>query len=143
MKKVWLFLSVLMGLLVVASACSQSPPAPTPPPQEGVYRVEVSRQGFKNMAGEAHLEGEVGQEVEITFVYGDSDFPQNNPHIMAIPAYDITTGTLDRENPEVTVRFTASQTGEINFMCTKVDCVGHTNLLVGTITIEEEGHGHQ
>ncbi len=140
MKKVLPFLSALVTVLVVTSACGTPPPppppAPTPPPQEGVYRVEVSRQGFKNMTGESRLEVAAGQEIEITFVYGDNDFSQNNPHIIAIPALNITTDTLDRENPEVTVRFTASQTGEINFMCTKVDCVGHTNLLGGTIVVK-------
>lgn len=138
MKKVLLFLSMLVGLLVVTSACSQSlpPPAPTPPPQDEVYRVEVSRQGFKNIAEESRLEVAAGQEVEIIFVYGDNDFSQNNPHIIAIPAYDITTDTLDRENPEVTVRFTAGQTGEVNFMCIKVDCVGHANLLRGIIVVK-------
>ncbi len=137
MKKVVFMLVLLIGVLVVVSACGQSQPEETPPPQkEGAIRVEVSRNGFNNTPGEFRLEVEDGREVEITFVYGDSDFPQNNPHIIAIPDYGITTGVLDENNPEKTVRFTASTAGEVTFMCSKVDCVGHTNLLGGILAIE-------
>ncbi len=83
---------------------------------------------------------EEGQEVEITFVYGDKDFSQNNPHVIAIPALGITTSALDENNPEETVRFTAEESGEVAFMCTNVDCVGHTNLLQGHIMVGEHGH---
>lgn len=137
MKKVFLLLSVLVSILVVVSACGQPQPVETPPPQEkGSLQVEVSRNGFNNTAGEFRLEVEQGQEVEITFVYGDSDFPQNNPHVMAIPALGITTGILDEENPEETARFTASKAGEVSFMCIETACVGHSNLQGGIIVIQ-------
>jgi len=83
------------------------------------FRVKVSRSGFNNTQGEFRLEVEEGQEIEITFIYGDSDFYQNNPHVIVIPAFGITTGILDQENLEATVRFTASNTGEVRFMCTQ------------------------
>lgn len=76
-------------------------------------------------------------EVEITFVYGDSDFSENNLHVIVIPAFGITTGILDQENLEATVRFTASDTGEVRFMCTQRMCEGHTNLQGGIIVIQE------
>lgn len=141
MKKVILLLFVLIGLLVVASACGQSQPPPevSPSQEEGESRVEVSRRGFNNTPGEFRLEVEEGQEVEITFVYGDNDFSENNPHIIAIPAFGIATGIIDRENPEDTVRFTANKTGEVSFMCTEAACIGHTNLQGGIIVIQPNG----
>ncbi len=97
-KKVFLLMTVLVSILVMVSACGQPQPAETPPPQEkGSFRVEVSRNGFNNTAGEFRLEVEQGQEVEITFVYGDSDFPENNPHIIAIPDYSLQTGRSRKE----------------------------------------------
>lgn len=133
LKKV-LFIPILSALLLFSS-CAQ--PAETPPPQEqeGI-RVEVSRNGFNGTGGEFRIEVEEGEEIEITFVYGDKDFSQNNPHIIAFPTLGITTNALDENNPEETVRFTATETGEIVFMCTKVDCVGHPNLIQGRIVIK-------
>lgn len=142
MKKVFLLLSVLVGLPVVVSSCGQPQPSEAPPPHEekGSFRVEVSRNGFNNTPGEFQLEVEPGQEVEITFVYGDGDFPQNNPHIVAIPDYGIENIVLDQENPEVTVRFTATSARKVTFMCTNVTCVGYTNLQGGVIVPHEHSH---
>ncbi len=129
MKKVFLLMTVLVSILVLVSACGQPQPAEMPPPQEkGSLRVEVSRYGFNKTPGEFRLEVEEGQEVEITFVYGDDGLSQNNPHVLASPDYGITTGILGRDNPEVTLRFTAKETGEVAFMCILYECVGHHNL---------------
>ncbi len=140
MKKSSLVMSLLVVVAVLVTACGQSqPPEAPPPPEKGTLRVEVSRNGFNNTPGAFRLEVEEGQEVEITFVYGDKDFSQNNPHIISVPALGITTTTLDQDNPEETLRFTASETGDVAFMCTKVDCVGHNNLLGGLIVIQSGG----
>ena len=109
------------------------------PQKEGSFRVEVSLNGFNNTPGEFRLEIEEGQEVEITFVYGDNDFPTNNPHIIAIPDLGITPFILDQNNPEFTVSFTAPKVGDatlFSFMCTQTACAGHNNLLEGTIVIQ-------
>ncbi len=100
------------------------------------YNSIVLQYGFNNTAGEFRVEIEEGQKVEITLIYGDGDFPQNNPHIIAIPDYGIAPFTIDRENPEETVRFTAKEAEEVAFMCTLVTCVGHTNLQGGILVIE-------
>ena len=133
MKKVFIVMAVLLGILVVVSSCS-----PTSPQEEVKFRVEVSRFGFDKNPGEFRLDVEAGQEVEITFVYGDGDFDENNPHIIAIPDYGLETGVLDRENPEVTVSFTAGSAGEVvAFTCIRTACVGHApNLQGGTIVIQ-------
>ncbi len=143
MKKIVSLLVLLIGILVVVSACGQPQSVETggEHEEEGSFRVEVSRNGFNDTAQEFHIEVEEDQEVEITFVYGDSDFSQNNPHRIIIPDYGIETAIIDENNPEVTVRFTATGHGEIAFMCSIPDCVGHSNLLGGRIVIEEEA-GH-
>ncbi len=128
MKKVFLLMVVLVSILVVSS-CAQ------PQPAELTIRVEVSRYGFNGNPGEFRLEAEEGQEVAITFVYGD--FPQNNPHIISALDYDIDTGLLSQTNPEITLRFTAKETGEIVFACIRPQCLGHHNLHGAA---EEEHH---
>ncbi len=139
MKKVSILFLVLLGILVATVSCAQSQsPEVSPPQEKGSFRVEVSRRGFNKTPGGFRLEVEEGQEVEITFVYGDNDFSQNNPHIIAISEYGIETDVVDENTPEVTLRFTA-EAGEVTFVCIKVDCVGHTNLLGGIIVIQSGG----
>lgn len=143
MKKVFLLLSVLIGIMVLVSSCGGPQEAETEdvPEEEGVFRVEVSRNGFNGEAQDFHIEVEEGQEIEITFVYGDGDFSQNNPHRIIIPEYGIETEIIDENNREVTVQFTATGHGEIAFMCMVPDCIGHTNLVNGKIVIDDSGHG--
>lgn len=102
--------------------------------EKSAIRIEVSQYGFNNLSGESRLEVMAGQEIEITFVYGDTDLSYDNPHVIFITGYNIKTDTLDRENPEVTVRFIADRSGEINFMCILV-CTGHDELQRGSIMI--------
>ena len=143
-KLLWLLATMGIGILATAVACqstpdgeSAAPEEETPAHEEGI-RVTVSRNGFDG-SRQFRIEVEEGEEFEITFVYGDGDFSQNNPHVIEITALGLTTGVIDRQNAEETLHFTATETGEISFMCTKVDCVGHANLLTGTIDV---GEGH-
>lgn len=132
-KLLWLLAAMGIGILVTAAACQSTPDVESSADEEGI-RVSVSRNGFDG-SRQFRIEVAEGEEVEITFVYGDGDFSQNNPHVIEIPDLGLTTGVIDRENPEKTLRFTAAETGEIRFLCTKVDCVGHTNLEAGTIDV--------
>ncbi len=128
MKKV-LFVAVLgMVVSLILASCTAPTTATHSSNNIPASKVEVGRWGFNKTPGEFLLEVEKGQEVEITFVYGDNDVPENNPHIISVPDYDIETDILDRDNQEVTVRFTATETGEVAFMCTSPECIGHHNL---------------
>ena len=136
MKKSKVLLVVIVGLLasIILASCATPAVESSIPPLTNT--VEVSSVGFNGVSGNFHLEVEKGQEVEITFVYGDGDFPQNNTHIIAIPDYGIETSVLDEDNPEVTVSFTASKIGKVSFKCTQITCVGHPNLQGGIIEIQ-------
>ncbi len=130
-------LLALAGTLLLVSACGQSQPDAEPQETHAEevarFRVEVSRDGFEDTAGLFELEVEQGQEVEITFVYGDGDFIQNNPHVIVIPEYGIETAPIDENNPEETVRFTVTGTGPISFKCATLTCVGHPKLQGGQV----------
>jgi hypothetical protein len=102
--------------------------------EDGPIRIEVSHEGFYQTPGRFELEIEGGQEVDLTFVYGDGDLPDNNPHIIFISGYNIKTDTLDRNNPEVTVNFYADKEGEFNFLCI-LDCEGHDELQKGRLIV--------
>jgi len=101
------------------------------------FKIEVTKNGFKNTSettsGELRLEVKEGQEVEITFVYAD-DTSSDNPHIIYIGGYKIQTETLSKNNPEVTVKFTANKTGEFPISCIK-ECAGHQNLQSGKLVV--------
>ncbi len=134
MKKL-LLLFTLAGALLLVSSCGESQPAADSDHAEGVarFRVEVSRDGFDDADGPFELDVEQGQEVEITFVYADGDFIQNNPHVIVIPEYGIETAAIDEDNPEETVRFTVSGSGSISFKCNNPTCVGHLKLQGGQV----------
>src|SRR5665647_1571480 len=103
--------------------------------QQGIkqFRVEVSKKGFNNSSDELRLEVVEGQTVEITFVYAD-DASRDNQHIIFIGGYKIQTDTLGKDNPEVTVKFTADKTGEFPINCI-MECAGHDNLQNGKLVV--------
>lgn len=66
MKKIFLLMSVLLGISLVISACAQSPEMEINEEHEdGTFRVEVNRNGFNNEAQDFHIEVEEDQEVEL------------------------------------------------------------------------------
>ena len=117
-----------VGVVVSLILASCAAPAADSTSNILVSRVEVNRYGFNNTPGEFQLNVEAGQKVEVTFVYGDNDLPENNTHIIASADYGINTGPLDRNNPEVTLSFVAKETGEVVFSCIAPGCIGHHNL---------------
>lgn len=133
-KLLLIVIAVTFILAILAIVAFPGGDASAQAADKGPIRIDVSRNGFNNTRGEFRLEVEEGQEVVITFIYGDGDLSQDNPHIIFISSYNIQTDTLDQANPEVTVRFTAGRPAEVSFMCT-LYCIGHENLQGGRITI--------
>ncbi|MBI3975562.1 MAG: hypothetical protein HY334_04140 [Armatimonadetes bacterium] len=93
-------------------------------------RVVVSERGFDPPVVEV-TEGEL---VEITFVYGDSHLPQDNPHVIFIEGLRLESPQISRARPEVAVRFTAEQSGRLLFKCTAY-CTGHDRLQAGYLSV--------
>jgi hypothetical protein len=122
------------AILLPLSAMTALPSSVLAQEENSPIRIEVSYEGFDQTPGRFELVIEAGQEVEIIFVYGDNDLPENNPHIIFISGYNIKTDTLDQQNPEVTVNFYADKEGEFNFMCI-LDCEGHDELQKGRLIV--------
>ena len=97
------------------------------------FRIEVSQDGFNGTVEDLRIEVGLGQEVEITFVYADTT-SYDNQHTVFISGYNVDTGVLGKDNPEVTVKFIANQPGEFNIVCTS-DCTGHENLQRGKLLV--------
>jgi len=132
------FILILIFFLVfpgMALAEATSTKDTTSSTQQGnsQFRVEVSKKGFNNSSEELRLDVVEGQTVEITFVYAD-DASRDNQHIMYIGGYKIQTDILGKDNPEVTVKFTADKTGEFPITCI-MECAGHQNLQNGKLVV--------
>lgn len=97
--------------------------------------IQVSRLGWDGARDGLRLTVRQGQEVTLTFRYGDLDLDENNPHVLLVQGYDVRTATLDRDNPEVTVTFSADRAGTFTVRCIK-PCTGHSNLQVGRLVVE-------
>ncbi len=97
------------------------------------FRVEVSENGF-NGKTDLVLQVQTGQEVEITFVYGDAGL--NDPeqrHQIQIDGYDVDI-PLDLEHLQSTVKFVADKTGSFTIHC-HVKCKGHRALQNGMLVV--------
>ena len=129
---------------VPATAVPATPVPPAPAPtaaapaaaraqaSSGVFRasIVVSERGFEPPV----LDVPEGQPVELTFVYGDGHLPDDNPHILRIEGLNIESGEISRSTPQTTVTFTASQSGEIKYVCS-IRCVGHGRLRDGKLNV--------
>ena len=112
-------------------------PTPVPPPSTlppASFTVTVSADGFNGSGGDLFLPVTLGQQVQITFVYGDTALADDNPHEISIAGYDLTA-RLSKSQPQATVTFVANETGEFNFACMNEDCQGHRRLQRGFIRV--------
>jgi len=136
------FILILIFLLIFPGVASADNATLIAQQDQNPIRIEVSEEGFKNPNGKLPIVVEEGKEVEITFVYADvTSF--NNKHIIHISGYNIDTEVLDKDNPEVTVKFIANKTGEFSFKCI-LDCVGHQNIQSGILVVQAaSGDGSQ
>lgn len=97
------------------------------------FRIEVTKNGFNGTSEELRIEVEEGQEIEIIFEYID-DTSFDNQHIIYISDYNIRTDVLGKDNPEVTLEFTANKTGVFYITCI-LNCTGHNNLRGGNLLV--------
>jgi len=102
--------------------------------QQAEFTVVVNRNGFNGTLGAFNITVHQGDLVKITFVYGDTDLPYNNPHKISIEDYNIHTDQISKSNPTVTVRFTADQAGTFSFYCT-IYCIGMDKMQSGNLNV--------
>lgn len=105
-----------------------------------MFTVVVGRTGFNGTSSTFTLQVNQGDDVKIVFLYGDSDLSYDNPHIITIAGYGITTATLDKSNPNRTVEFVAGQVGSFKFYCS-TPCLGMENLQQGVLDVRSGGSG--
>lgn len=103
-------------------------------PTAKAFTIIVSAAGFNGSAAPLTLQVNRGDNLTIKFVYGDGDLNFDNPHIIRIEGYGITTGRIDKETPVQTVTFTAGQVGRFQFHCV-IPCFGMENLQNGALEV--------
>lgn len=103
------------------------------------HRVLVGHAGFA-VEGGAPLAVRAGERVTLTFVYNDKDLDYDNPHRIYLPTLDLQTDLLSQDNPEVTVSFVATESGQIPFKCVE-QCQGHKALQDGYIEVSAGAAG--
>jgi len=127
------FISILVFLLIIPGVVFADDSNSETQQGQSPIRIEVNENGFNNISGEFLIEAELGQEIEIVFIYGH-DTSKDNPHLIYISEYNIMSDTLNQDNPEITVKFIANKIGEFSFICI-LDCVGHYNLQGGKLVV--------
>ncbi len=126
--------AILVATLVALAAWRPSPVVA----QEGApvkVTVKVGDTGFDP----GTIEVNQGQAVEITFVFANKAYP-NDEHIIVFEKYGIESEKLDAQHPEVTVKFVASTSGTFNFKC-DVECDAHHDLQAGSLKVKAGAGG--
>jgi hypothetical protein len=98
------------------------------------FIIVVGKDGF-NGTGSLVVEVKQGDAVSLTFLYGDGSLSQNNPHVIAIEGYGLTTPKLTRTAPSATLQFVAGQVGDFVIHCT-LPCLGMDNLQGGILRVD-------
>ncbi len=145
---------LLMTLTLLLSTWLGSPPLPVhshgsmhlgviralaaPAAQVKSFEITVDRRGL-NGEREFTITVNQGDTVRITFVYGDGDLAEDNPHGMAVVGYDVQA-LVNKANPTATVEFIAHRSGTFRIVCT-TPCVGMENLLNGRLEVAPAAPG--
>jgi hypothetical protein len=109
-------------------------PEPTPSGASDVarIRVELDYKGFNGAPGFV-IDVQVGQRVELTFVWADTAMPDNG-HRMIIEDLGLKTPLLTVDNREATLSFIADRAGSFELEC-NWRCEGHENLKDGILRV--------
>lgn len=102
-------------------------------------RVEITDSGFFGSPDEFDIEVEQGQQVEITFVWNQQVYPQDE-HIMVLEGYKLETDKINSENREGSFKFVADKVGKFNFKC-DIECDNHDYLQKGYLKVKAAGGG--
>jgi len=120
----WVLLCLLLltaGMGTFVAAAGEAPRA---------IVVVVSRNGFQPPV----IEVAEGEQVAITFVYGDQDLDYPNPHMIKLKDYGLQTAELSPDHPRQTLTFTVNKTGSFSMTCV-AKCNGHQQLQDGIIKV--------
>lgn len=119
---------VWLGLMLLTTSMGASVAFAGDSPR--AIRVVVSRNGFQPPV----IEVAAGEQVAITFVYGDTDLDYPNPHMIKLKDYGLQTAELSPDHPQHTLTFTVNKTGSFSMVCVAT-CNGHQQLQDGIINV--------
>jgi hypothetical protein len=112
---------------VLAVSTSEDPGSKT-------FTIIVGHDGFNHTSGPLTIQVNQGDNVTIKFVYGDSNFAYDNPHVIRIEGYNIQTQLLDKKAPVQRLSFIVGQTGTFVIHCV-LPCFGMENLQNGALEV--------
>jgi hypothetical protein len=132
--RIWTIIALLLlhpAAIIMADSSSSNGASQT---QTKAFVIVVSRSGFNGTASRFVIEVNQGDKVRLTFVYGDWDLSQDNPHVITIDGYNVVSPKLRRTTPNSTVEFVAGQSGDFRMHCS-LPCLGMENLQEGLLRV--------
>ncbi len=114
---------VALLLLVAPRVVLAQGPAPVK------LRVEVTDNGFNPDT----IEVQQGQTVELTFVWSQQAYP-NDEHIITLDGYKLESDKINSDHREATLKFIADKPGDFIFKC-DLDCQVHDLLGAGHLKV--------
>lgn len=92
--------------------------------------IKVTKDGF-NGKPDLRITLKKDDKVKVTYLYADEN---GDEHQLFISGYDVFTPRFSLQDKEVSVRFTATETGTFALFCLNQNCKAHDNLN-GKITV--------
>jgi hypothetical protein len=138
-RKVKCFL-VLMALLLAAAPLYTAQAHVLRLSQPVQIRVEINDDGFNhNGGGDFNIDVELGQVVELTFVWAGEKNPDDE-HIFVVDGYNLKSGKINSTHRETTLKFVADKVGTFDFKC-DIDCENHDLLQKGHLNVKAGSGG--
>jgi plastocyanin len=125
---------IFVALLAAFGLALLMTPLPARADEPVKLTVKVTDQGFDP----AVVEVPQGAPVELTFVFANKNYPQDEHIMVGTGAVKFESDKIDSATQQTTVKFVATQPGTFGFKC-NVECDAHDDLQKGEIKVKAAG----
>jgi plastocyanin len=102
-------------------------------------QVSITDSGFNGKADELAIEVELGQMIELSFLWAHTGYMKEE-HNIVLNGYNVETDKLNSNKREATLKFIADKPGTFNFKC-DLECDLHDYLQRGYIKVKAGAGG--
>jgi len=135
----WLAHAMRFTAVVMAATVALTPWLAAADHSRNHIQVLITDSGFNGKADELAIEVELGQMVELSFLWAHTGYMKEE-HLIVLDGYKLETDKLTSSKREATLKFIADKPGTFNFRC-DLECDLHDYLQRGYIKVKTGASG--